>query len=872
MQKTPIILLVGLSTRLAWGVIALSFALAGWCAVYSAQHFAVATDVTALFPTNLPWTERAFGFMRTFPQYGILVVVDAPTPELVERATTRLTTALRMDREHIRVAEEPQGGAFFAQNGLLFLKSDQLERMNGAMQKAAPLVGALAADPSLRGTLNALSLGLAGVTKDAYGLDALARPMTAAADTASDVLAGRPAHFSWRTLASGESSVAQHRFIEVEPVLDFKALQPGRAATQAIIAIGHKLNLSGADQARIRLTGIVPMNDAQFATLKQNAVLNLALSLGAVLLILWLALRSWRIILAAAISVTCGLSYSAALGLYLVGALNLISVAFFVLFVGLAVDFAIQFCVRYRAERNELGDLRPALISAARKSGGPLALAGAATALGFSAFLPTNYRGLSELGEIAGPGMIIAFLTSITLLPALLQVFNPPAEPHAMGFTALAPVDRFLQRWRIPVLVITLGSVLLASPLLASLRFDFNTVHLQNPQSPPVATFLELRKDPAAGANAVEIVAPTLQIAQADAASLAALPQVWSTRTLASLIPAEQATKLQLIGKISSAIGSLLDLGQIRPSPTDAENIEALQSTARQLTSFATFPGAGGRAASRLSALLARLAAADPVLRQRMQVAVAEPLKISLDSLSEALKARAVTIATIPPDLKSQWIAADGRARVQILPKGDPDDTASLRNFVRAILARQPTATGPAVMLYEAGNTIMLAFIEAGIFAIVAIALLLWIALRRLTDVLLTLTPLLLAAVLTLELCVVLDVPLNFANIIALPLLLGVGVAFKIYYTMAWRRGRTALVQSTLTRAVIFSAMTTATAFGSLWLSHHPGTSSMGQLMSLSLVCTMMAAVLFQPALMGPPRVVAIDHSKPELPCNACKR
>lgn len=143
---------------------------------------------------------------------------------------------------------------------------------------------------------------------------------------------------------------------------------------------------------------------------------------------------------------------------------------------------------------------------------------------------------------------------------------------------------------------------------------------------------------------------------------------------------------------------------------------------------------------------------------------------------------------------------------------------------------------------------------EAGIFALSAIAVLLWIALRRIGDVLLTLVPLLVAGVVTLELCVVLGLPLNFANIIALPLLLGVGVAFKIYYVTAWRAGKTALLQSVLTRAVIFSAMTTATAFGSLWMSSHPGTSSMGKLMGLALVCTMAAAVLFQPALMGPPR------------------
>jgi uncharacterized protein len=192
-----------------------------------------------------------------------------------------------------------------------------------------------------------------------------------------------------------------------------------------------------------------------------------------------------------------------------------------------------------------------------------------------------------------------------------------------------------------------------------------------------------------------------------------------------------------------------------------------------------------------------------------------------------------------------------------------------LRDFVRAVIAVEPNATGPAVLLYESGNTIVRAFIEAGIFAVLAIALLLWLTLRRVSDVLLTLVPLLLATVVTLELCVVFDLPLNFANVIALPLLLGVGVAFKIYYIMAWRRGRTALVQSTLTRAVIFSAMTTATAFGSLWLSSHPGTSSMGKLMALALVCTMAAAVLFQPALMGPPRQAAGDDDEAPQPDRA---
>ena len=187
-------------------------------------------------------------------------------------------------------------------------------------------------------------------------------------------------------------------------------------------------------------------------------------------------------------------------------------------------------------------------------------------------------------------------------------------------------------------------------------------------------------------------------------------------------------------------------------------------------------------------------------------------------------------------------------------PKGDQNDVAVLRRFAEAVNAAYPNAIGGPVSILESGNTVVKAFIQAGIYALCSIALLLWIVLRRIGDVLLTLVPLLLAGALTLELCVLIGMPLNFANIIALPLLLGVGVAFKIYYIMAWRAGQTDLLQSSLTRAVVWSALATATAFGSLWLSSHPGTSSMGKLLALSLLTTMFAAVLFQPALMGAPR------------------
>jgi hopanoid biosynthesis associated RND transporter like protein HpnN len=869
MLRASVYRVVDFCNRYAWWVIALCVALAVASSFYAVDHFAIKTDVKDLFPPDLPWTQRAFAYMKEFPQPEMLVVVEAPTPELVEQASTKLAQALASRPDHIRAVHDFRNGPFFERNGLLYLPTSEVARLTEHLEQAGPLLQTLAADPSLRGSLRALSLGLMGVQYGQVQLDDLARPMTMAADTIAGAIDGRPVSFSWRALASGERSEPQdlRRFIEVEPVLDYSALEPGRAASDAVMKTVRDLHLERDYQARVRLTGLAPMDDDQFATIRESAPLNAAVSVFSVLIILWLALRSPRIIVAVTISLIVGLAISAALGLFLVGALNVISVAFFVLFVGLGVDFGLQFSVRYRAERHEFGDLRAALRSAARKSGAPLALAAAATAVGFSSFLPTSYRGLSELGEIAGCGMIIAFLTSITLLPALLTVLRPPPEPQPMGFAVLAPVDWFVQQYRIPVIGATLLVVALASPLLLFLPFDFNPLHVQNPNSPSVATFLDLRNDMQTGANAIEIVAPGQDAAETIARRVKALPQVAQTMTLHSLVPTDQDAKLKLIQTAAGSIEASLNPREVSSPPTDAQTVDALSLTADQLAvAAANSQGAGAQAARRLSKLLSELAKSDPSIRQEVATAVAGPLRYSLDQLREELRPERITAESLPADIKREWVTPDGRARVQVLPKGDPDDTNALRDFVISVLAVEPAATGPAVLMYEAGNTVVWAFIEAGIFALAAIAVLLWITLRRVADVLLTLIPLLVAGVVTLELCVVFNIPLNFANIIALPLLLGVGVAFKIYYIMAWRSGKTALVQSTLTRAVIFSAMTTGTAFGSLWLSSDPGTSSMGKLMALALVCTMAAAVLFQPALMGRPREKAGWIVRPAAP------
>jgi uncharacterized protein len=325
-------------------------------------------------------------------------------------------------------------------------------------------------------------------------------------------------------------------------------------------------------------------------------------------------------------------------------------------------------------------------------------------------------------------------------------------------------------------------------------------------------------------------------------------------RTIDTFVSDDQTAKVAAIKSTAHRLDGVLNPARRPAPPTDADTVEALKSGAQNLLLLAdAVPGPGGDAAKRLSADLDKLAAAPPAMRASMQTTLIQPLAADLEALRHALRPGGVTRATLPEAIRRSWVNPDGRARVELVPKAGQGFSAA--QFAHAVMLAEPTATGPAIGQLEWGATIIHAFVLAGACAFVSIAVLLWIALRRVTDVLLTLVPLVVAAVVTLEVCALLDFPLNYANIIALPVLLGVGVAFKIYYVMAWRSGQSDFLQSPLTRAVLFSALMTATAFGSLSFSSHPGTASMGKLLALSLACTLASAALFQPALMGKPRV-----------------
>ncbi len=844
------------SSRHAWLVVALFLVGAVFAAGYAARHLSITTDSSKLLSSSLPWRQQEIKLDALFPQRTdlIVAVVDATTAEGAEEAASALAKALEGRNDLFRTVQRPDGGSFFAREGILFRSVDDVRKDTAQLIKAEPFLATLAADPSLRGVLGAISQAIDGIHHGKTTLEDIEPAIAAIADAVEGVLQGKHPSFSWRRLISGRPPSASElrRFVDIQPVLDYNSLQPGGKTTRAIRATIASLALTPDNGVRVRLTGSVPVADDEFATVAQGAALNGAITIMVVLLILWLALKQVRLIAAVLVNLAVGFVFTAAIGLWMVGALNLISVAFAVLFVGLGVDFGIQFSVRYRAERLESHDLRQAIEATAHGVAGPLLLAAASIAAAFYSFLPTAYVGLSELGLIAGTGMIVAFVTTVTLLPALLAAFKPAGERAPVGFAALAPLDHFLDRRGAWVVGLTLATVTLGLPLLKDLRFDFNPLDLRSKQVESVSTLLDLMRNPDTSPNTIEILKPDLAQATTMAKALEALPEVAHARTLENFIPKDQEEKLGLIDDANFFFQNTMSPDLVKPEPTPAETLAAIDTTAGDLSSVAAGLDTPAAAqARRLAGVLTELAKAPPAARQEVERLLVTPLQTTLQQVRDLLSAEPVTFDSLPPDLKRDWIAPDGEVRIEVAPKGDANNNQILRRFVEAVRKAAPQATGTPIFIVEAAATIVKAFLQAAALSLVSIALILFVVLRRWTDVALTLVPLLVAIVVTLEICVAIGLQLNFANIIALPLLLGVGVAFKIYYVMAWRAGETNFLQSPLTRAILFSACTTATAFGSLWFSHHPGTSSMGKLMALSLATTLCAAVLFQPALLA---------------------
>lgn len=845
--------------RHAGTVLALTAVLLAGLVAYTVTHIGVNTDTAQMLSPDLPWQQTRLEYKEAFPQFddNLVIVVQGDTPELAERGRERLLQALEERGRHIESMYLPDGGAFMERHGLLYLSEDELDELATQLIRAQPFLGRLAEEPSLAAFADLLAR-VADAEDDAIQADQLV-PILEGVDESFAAVARDEFHrMSWRTMLMEDqaAAVSPFRFISVNPEQNFEALLPAETAINAIHSAIRDAGLDRHPGIRVQLTGSVALVHDELTTVISGSAVIAAMALILVTLVLYFGLRSVWLMLAALGTLLAGLIATAAFAAAAVGELNLISMTFAVLYIGLGIDFAIHFALRYREALAQC-DHREALAITARDVGGSLVLCAITTSAGFYAFFPTAFAGVAELGLISGTGMLINLIVTLTLMPALIA--RLPLAPAG----SLHPAPR-LRRGLDGILrhgyIVQLSAVVLAVgslALLPGVRFNADPMDLRDPESESVSAFLTLLEDAEQPPVSASVMTSDLQTAQRRANQLAELDSVDSTRTLADLVPDAQQTKLAILQDLSLVLGPTLQ--DPSPVPDDPPPPQVLDDLAATLDELAQHPddalaSAAGSLRARVAELQAQLPDRSPAERQHLlkdlELSVMDTLPDTLATLGEGLTAGPIGLDDLPDELERLWRSADGRYRVAAYPAGDITDPAVKERFVRQVTSVAPDATGSLIITQRAGEVVVSAFRDAFIYAAVFVTVVLLVVLRSPGDTLRVLVPLALACALTAAATVVVGIPFNFANVIALPLLLGVGVDNGIHMI---HRARFAppqhgnLLATGTARAVLLSALTTVFSFGNLAFSPHPGTASMGQVLTIGILVALACTLILLP-------------------------
>ena len=916
---------VRLVRRAAPVVLLAVFALAFFAVRYTVDNISMNTDTEDMLSAELAWRKLDQEYERLFPQYdnNILIVLEAATPDQAGDAAMLLCERLQEERDLFEFVYYPNALPVFRESGLLYLERAELQDLSDNLAGVQPFLARLARDPTLRGLFEVLGEAL-DTADDGEQVDI--QPVLTRINAALEALRdGRPYRMSWQQLMSGEGGVdgdndrggggadsAPYReFILTQPKLDYAGFFPATPAIDGIRGAYNELGIAASTGAELRLTGATMLAHEEMLSVMEGTETAVLLALCLVTVIMVTGLSSFRLALVTVISLVIGLAYTSAFAIFTVEELNLISVAFAVLYIGLGVDFAIHYCMRYREHLIDGADRGGALDDTSVNIGDSLFLCAVSTAIGFFAFIPTDYTGVAELGWISGAGMFVSFAVTLTVIPALLSLL--PYKPGAHRATPSGA--HLVERHAGKILGATACVALACAVALGGLRFDHNPLNLHARDGAALSAYRELLADnDLTPWTAIAIAGDSAEANRyRDAFTQSEL--VDKVVTVADFIPADQDEKLFIIDELGLLLG---DLSVAPPDPatqTQAARLAALRGFLEKLQETGADDPVYVKLRGNLEGLLERQSSQGATaldsrlhgndedgskLQSKLQdthINYRTPMQITkspyklpdthaspshdaaggndsgdgddsarleqmllaslpgrLEALNASLDAGYISLETLPDQLKRLWVSAGGKRRVEIYPEQDIQDNQALREFVRGVQSISPEVTGAPINNLEASDAVAVAFRQAFLYAFIAITVMLYVLLARKRDVFLVLIPLLTAALITGAISALAGLPLNFANVIALPLLLGIGVDSGIHIIHRYRTdlpdGKNILATSSA-RAVVVSSLTTMGGVGNLALSPHTGTASMGMLLTLGIGVTLVCMLLVLPALLA---------------------
>ncbi|MCM2356784.1 MAG: MMPL family transporter [Geobacteraceae bacterium] len=869
----------GLIARRPRLIIAIAVALSAVSLIYTWQQMEFLTGRDQLMPANTSFNRDYRDYRTEFgDQEEIAVVIESGDSAQAGRFGERLAERLRGDRRHFREVFFPFGLPFFQQNGLLLMPLEELAAFAGNLAKAAPTLKALAAAPSVQTLFTSLTgemegyLAAPAAPESRERLDRLVFMLGAIGEGIGGFAKGDGAGLSLETVMfrradGGESSFAaagRQQVLTVLPVRDESSFKPAEAAIAALRGeIAGLRKLPEFAGVSVGLTGTPVLEHEEMETSERDIMLATAITVALTVILLLVAFRGLLNTIAAMVALTVAISLSFGFATLAVGHLNILSSVFAVMLIGIGIEYGIQVVLRYQEELARGRDKEEALRLALARNGLAIVMAAATVAAAFVTFAFTDFKGIAELGIIAAGGIAICVLVTFTVLPALLLLF--PARPPKIRPMATEP------RWQrilfgSPRAVLTAALILSLACLypLARSEFDYNLMNLQARGVESVTYAYKLmRSRENAGYFAVVTAASEAEAAE-KARVLEGLASVDHVVWAGSFVPGDQADKLRLLASARR------ELDGIRPVPYEEDlrlmelpavfeqfraGVERLKlALDRDARPEAQPVGAFLATLDRFFATLEKEKDGNAVgMLKDFQGGMFAELPERIALLRKSLGAAPVHGADVPPELMRRFVGKTGKYLLQVAPKEAIFAREPLKRFLDEVRSVDPAATGEPVMVYESMTVLRDSYRSAFLFAIAAIAAILLVTFRSIRYTLIGLVPLVAGLLFMVAGMRLFGISFNSANVIVLPLVLGIAVDSGIYLISRYRREEETprqLVLSSTGVGVFLNTLTIMASFGALMVARHQGVFSIGAVMTIGMVACQVAFVVVLPAVL----------------------
>ncbi len=796
---------------------------------------------------DLKWRKYHSAYKSAFPNIAdnLILIVDSSKSNNVSLVTRKLVEKLQ-DSGKFDSVSAIQETEFFKKNKLLYLSNEELDELLPKLISAQPLLGMLAQNNDFLGILDLFK----NLKQNSTGLNVNEAHLFLKNinDSIGNTINNVQSPINWNSL------VEEHKFestanqiILLQPKLDFTKLLPGQESVEAINKIILEVREEVIDPFNVAISGGAALAYDELKSVGDGTKTSGLLALLFVLIVLFLAFKSIPIIFAIFANLLAGLILTATFATLAVGTLNMISIAFAVLYIGLAVDFAIHICMMYQENCSEK-EQKQAIEKAIKNLRKSLIFCTLTTSIGFFSFIPTDYRGVAELGLISGVGMLLSLILSFTFLPSLLSVLPKPKVQSRKENRFVGNKSSSLIKF-ITVIIFTfaLGGLL----NIQNLKFDNDPINLNNKNAPSVQGLKKLRSLDQDDSFSVSVLTPNLEAAINFAEKQKENSEIEKIELINSYIPSEQEKKIASIEELNIIFGGEIESKQQRPINLEFYNnqIALFKKNFKPTTKEENF------LIENIIALMGKI----EQLEEHEKIKVFKLLNTNIfyyfkdfiNSISLSLSAETINVSNLPNELKSLWISKSNEYRVKVVPRNRTQDL-NIESFQELIGEENYVFSGVPIINSEAGRSVTLAFTQAISTALCIIFLMSYLLTRTLRLVFALLAPLFLATLSVVFFLTLFSFPINFANIIALPLLLGIGIdsSIHVFHRMRKHNSISSFYSTSTTKAVIFSALTTSLSFGSLAISSHNGTASLGMLLMIGLTFITFAVLLIIPNIL----------------------